>query len=259
MASLIFMYHDLGDCADSVPAGHRMYVLDADGFTLQMAAVARHQLPVVTVAQLTGGYRARQAIALTFDDGHVSNHDLALPILCEHGFKATFFVTAGCIGSGGTMNWGQIRALHAAGMEIGSHTLTHRPPSMLSDEELHQELVKSRQVLEDGLGAPVTSISSPTGFFNPRMRAIAKEVGYTALCFGRIGLAESDTDPFSLNRIAVKRTMGLKEFEALLRFDRSVIRRLRLSESVRDLARKTLGPRFYLPLRQALLSRFSAE
>lgn len=259
MTSLIFMYHDLADCVDSVSAGHKPYVLDADGFALQMALVVRHRLPVVTVAQVSGGYRAERAIALTFDDGHVSNHDLAFPILCEHGFKATFFITAGFIGSGMTMNWGQIRALHAAGMEIGSHTLTHRPPSTLNDEELRQELVKSRQILEDGLGAPVTSISSPTGFFNPRMRTIAREVGYTALCFGRIGLVQTNTDPFSLNRIAVKRTMGQEQFEALLRFDRTVIRGLMLRELVRDLARKTLGPRFYLPLRQALLRRFAAE
>lgn len=259
MASLIFMYHDLADCADSVSAGHRPYVLDADGFALQMTSVARHQIPVVTVAQVSSGHLARRAIALTFDDGHVSNHDLALPILCEHGFKATFFITAGFIGSGLTMNWAQIRALHAAGMEIGSHTLTHRPPSTLSDEELRQELVKSRQILEDGLGAPVTSISSPTGFFNPRMRAIAREVGYKALCFGRIGLVQTSTDPFSLNRIAVKRAMSQEQFEALLQFDRTVIRGLMLRELVRDLARKTLGPRFYLPLRQALLRRFAAE
>ena len=259
MASIIFMYHDLADCADSIPAGHRMYVLDADGFALQMASVARCRLPVKTVAQLTGGDRAGRAITLTFDDGHVSNHDQAFPILCEHGFKATFFVTAGCIGRGTTMRWDQIRALHASGMEIGSHTLTHRPPSTLSEPELREELVKSRQVLEDGLGAPVTSISSPTGFFNPRMSAVAKEVGYQALCFGRVGLVEPTTDPFSLSRFAVKRTVGLKKFEALLRFDHAVIRRLKLSESVRDLARKTLGPRFYLPLRRTLLNSFSAE
>lgn len=259
MASLILMYHDLANDIASVPAGHQPYVLEPKVFRHQIAALARHHVPVVTVAQLSGGYRAKRAIALTFDDGHISNHDLAVPICSEYGFKATFFITAGFIGSGTTMNWDQIRALHAAGMEIGSHTMTHRPPSALTDDELRYELRTSRDVLENGLGAPVTSLSSPTGFFNPRMRVIAREAGYRALCFGRIGLVSENSDSFSLNRIAVKRTMSYKEFEALLRFDRFVIRRLRLSQLVRDLARKTLGPRFYLPLRQLLLRGLSSE
>jgi peptidoglycan/xylan/chitin deacetylase (PgdA/CDA1 family) len=253
------MYHDLANEADAVPVGHRPYVLDVAAFRCQIEALTRHKLPVATVAQWGTAFRASRAIVLTFDDGHVSNHDLAFPILSEFKMKTTFFITAGFIGKGTTMNWDQIRALHAAGMEIGSHTMTHRPPATLSDDELRYELRTSRDVLENGIGAPVTSLSSPTGFFNPRMRAIAREEGYHALCFGRVGLVTEQSDVFSLNRIAVKPTTSHEEFEALLRFDRSLIRRLKFSESVRDLARQTLGPRFYLPLRQALLSRFSTR
>ena len=62
---------------------------------------------------------------------------------------------------------------------------------------LPYELHESRRVLEDGLGAPVTSLSSPTGFFNPRMRVIAHEVGIRPFCFGRIGLAPDQGDPFA--------------------------------------------------------------
>lgn len=259
MASLIFMYHDLAIDIASVPSAHRPYVLDTAVFRHQIGVLARHELPVVTVARWCAGFRATRAIVLTFDDGHVSNHDLALPILCEYGIKATFYITAGFIGTGTTMNWGQIRTLHAAGMEIGSHTMTHRPPSTLSDEELRYELKTSRDVLENGLGAPVTSISSPTGFFNPRMKDIAREAGYGALCFGQAGLAADTADPFSLNRIAVKRTMGQDEFEALLRFDRSAIRRIKCRQVVPDFARRALGSRFYLPIRRALLGSFSSD
>lgn len=256
MASLIFMYHDLANDVASVPAEHRPYVLEAAAFNRQIDVLSRHEHPVVTVGQWHTSFRTARTIMLTFDDGHVSNHDLALPILCEYRLKATFYVTAGFIGTGTTMNWSQIRALHAAGMEIGSHTMTHRPPSALSEEELRYELTTSRDVLENGLGAPVTSISSPTGFFNPRMKDIAREAGYRTLCFGQIGLVTDTGDPFSLNRIAVKRTMSPGEFEALLRFDRTVIRRLKRRQFVPDLARRTLGSRFYLPIRRVLMGGF---
>jgi peptidoglycan/xylan/chitin deacetylase (PgdA/CDA1 family) len=253
MPTLMLMYHDLSADSASIPPQHRPYVLDASTFRLQMDTMAASGLPAFTVTQWRTSPRPLRAFALTFDDGHVSNHDIALPMLLERKLTATFFITVGCIGTGTTMNWTQIRALHAAGMEIGSHTLTHRPPSTLNDDELRHELLESRRILEENLGAPVTSVSSPTGFFNPRMRAIAREVGYRALCFGRVGFVADHGDPFSLHRVAVKRTMPQAEFEALLQFNESTVRRLWLQQWVRDLARKMLGVDAYLRIRRLFI------
>jgi peptidoglycan/xylan/chitin deacetylase (PgdA/CDA1 family) len=255
MPALILMYHDLSVTLEQVPAGHRPYVLETSTFCRQMNAVLAARVPTLTVAQWASGSRPPWALVLTFDDGHVSNHDMALPILLTRQLKATFFITVGQIGIGDTMNWTQLRALHAAGMEIGSHTLTHRPPSTLDDDALRYELSESRRILEDGLGAPITSISSPTGFFNPRMCRIAYEVGYHALCFGQIGLAADTGDPFSLKRVAVKAAMDQDQFAALLRFERGTIHRLRLQQGVRDLARKLLGRTTYLRVRRTLAQR----
>jgi peptidoglycan/xylan/chitin deacetylase (PgdA/CDA1 family) len=252
MPALILMYHDLADDLEGVSQGHRPYVLDPAAFCRQLDAVTASGVTSLTVAQWCAASRPPRAVVLTFDDGHVSNHDVALPLLLEQQLTATFFITVGSIGNGTTMDWQQIRALHAAGMEIGSHTLTHRPPSTLSDDELRYELCESRRILEDGLGAAVTSISSPTGFFNPRMRLIAREAGFRALCFGQVGLAADHGDPFSLKRVAVKRATGEDEFQALLRFDGVILRRLRRQQWVRDLARQTLGPNAYLRLRRLL-------
>jgi peptidoglycan/xylan/chitin deacetylase (PgdA/CDA1 family) len=218
-----------------------------------MKLAAESALRSVSVSAWCAGGAPGDALAITFDDGHVSNHDLALPILVEFALKATFFITAGRIGSGDTMSWAELRALHRAGMEIGSHTLTHRPPSTLNDQELRHELVESRRILEDGLGAPVTSISSPTGFFNARMSGIAREVGYRALCIGRIGLARDNGDPFALNRVAVKRAMGETQFHALLRHDRMTLASMRSRQWIRELARETMSVDSYLQLRRLLM------
>ena len=255
MPALILMYHDLAEDRVHIPPGHKPYVLDPSTFRRQMRCVATSDLTNLTVSEWCSGDRPPRALALTFDDGHISNHDIALPILLEHRLKATFFITAGCIGTGETMNWQQIRALHSAGMEIGSHTLTHRPPATLDDDELRYELRESRRILAEGLGEPITSISSPTGFFNPRMCLIAQEVGYRALCFGQAGLTPEDGDPFVLNRVAVKHSMHETQFNALLRFDGATILRLRLRQIVRDVARKTLGRNGYLRLRRILIQR----
>jgi len=253
MPALILMYHDLAENLEEIPPGHRPYVLNPFAFRRQLDSAAQSSLKVLTVAEWCSQPKPASGLVLTFDDGNVSNYDLALPMLNEFGFKATFFITVGQIGIGNTMDWSQIRDLHAAGMEIGSHTLTHRPPSTLNDRELRSELSESRRVLEDGLGAPVTSLSSPTGFYNARMRELAREEGYGALCIGRVGLAADDGDMFSLNRIAVKATMNQHQFEALLRLDHFLIGSLRSQQWPREMARKIAGPAGYLRIRRVLM------
>jgi peptidoglycan/xylan/chitin deacetylase (PgdA/CDA1 family) len=138
-------------------------------------------------------------------------------------------------------------------MEIGSHTLTHRPPSTLGEKELRYELSESRRILEDGLGATVTSLSSPTGFFNPRMRKVAQEVGYRSLCIGRVGLAAHSGDLLSLNRVAVKRSMTESQFTQLLDLNRMTIGALRSRQWTRDLARKVIGAHGYTRMRRVLV------
>jgi peptidoglycan/xylan/chitin deacetylase (PgdA/CDA1 family) len=248
------MYHDVAVTLEGVAAGHRPYVLHPKVFRRQMRAIVNADLVNFTVEDWCASHRQLTAVVLTFDDGHTSNYDTALPILLDHRLKATFFITAGWIGTGSMMNWHQIRALHGAGMEIGSHTLTHRPPSTLDGKELRYELSESRRILEDGLGAEVTSLSSPTGFFNPRMCKIAQEAGYRSLCIGRVGLAADCGDPFLLNRVAVKRSITEDQFKQLLLLNRMTIGSLRARQWTKDLARKVIGAHGYTRVRRVLIN-----
>jgi hypothetical protein len=87
------------------------------------------------------------------------------------------------------------------------------------------------------------------------MCIIAREVGYKSLCFGRIGLAENHGDPFTLNRISVKKGMNLNQFTSLLQLDRGLIRTLRFRQMFLDWLRKTLKPETYLKLRKVFINR----
>jgi peptidoglycan/xylan/chitin deacetylase (PgdA/CDA1 family) len=247
------MYHDISTDLALIPTGHRPYVLHPALFEHQAEIISNSGLEALTISELCSKRRMSRTLSITFDDGHVSNYKYALPILGAFDLRATFFVTAGRIGVGDTMTWGEIRELHRQGMEIGSHTLTHRPPSTLSDDELFFELSESRRILEEGLGAAVTSISSPTGFFNPRMSRIAKEVGYRGLCIGRVGLFSDTEELFSLNRVAVKNSLSDKQFERLVQFDPLELRLMRTKQWLREVARKSLGVEPYLRLRRTLL------
>jgi hypothetical protein len=85
------------------------------------------------------------------------------------------------------------------------------------------------------------------------MRHIASEVGYRALCIGRIGLAQERGDPFSLNRVSVKRTMGETQFRALLRYDWMTLASMRSRQWIRELARERMSVESYLRLRRLLM------
>ncbi len=257
--ALILMYHDLAPSGAPVSPERAPYVLDREKFRRQIRAIRESGYHVLTLAdwvrsrsveEVLPRRASPQALILTFDDGDASNHAHALPMLLEAGLKATFFVTVGRIGDPGYLTWDQILDLQRAGMEIGSHTLTHRPPVLLSDADLRYELVESKKRLEERIDAPVLAISSPTGFFNARMSVLARDAGYAALCGGRIGLAVTGSDLFTLPRVPIKRDLTDAGFRSILRPSRLYLARMRARQIVRNGLKRLLGPRSYLLLRR---------
>ncbi len=61
------------------------------------------------------------------------------------------------------MTWDEVRALRKGGMDVASHTSTHRVLQTLPPDRLAEELRTSRATLEDVLGEPVKAISYPVG------------------------------------------------------------------------------------------------
>ena len=120
-------------------------------------------------------------VAITFDDGYLDNFTHALPILQEHGFVATFFVIAGLVRQGTPACSSEGKNLYpsrqmltpkalgqmaAAGMEIGSHGLTHQLATAIaarSLDELEEELRQSINLLSSFTGEPVDSYAYPNG------------------------------------------------------------------------------------------------
>lgn len=254
----VLMYHDIADSLGGVPASHRPYVIPTPSFEAHLRALAEAgvrgtRLDVHLSPGASGAPAAGRCCVITFDDGHRSNYSKAMPRLQTRGFRATFFVTTGWIGRPPYMSWAEIRALAAAGMEIGSHSVSHRPPSALSRAELEAELRDSKQALEDGLGAPVLTASSPTGFFNAAMIPLALEAGYRALCVGRIGLWTEPSEAFGIPRILVKLTTPAQDVLELALGDPVLVRRLRRRQALLDGLKRTLGVERYVALRQWLL------
>ncbi|WP_202437502.1 polysaccharide deacetylase family protein [Streptomyces sp. SID5910] len=220
------MYHAVAD--DPRKATRALSVTPA-AFAGQMAAIADRGLTPVGTAELAAAWRSgrplpARPVLITFDDGYEGVHRHALPVLTEHGFPATLFVTTGWLrgpyDTGGALDtmldWDQVRELAAAGVEIGGHSHTHPQLDQLGEASLRYELIHCREILTDQLGAAPASFAYPYGYSDRRVRRAVRETGYAqALAVGN-ALARRRQGPYALRRVTVRRGTGPEEFARLV-------------------------------------------
>ena len=208
-------YHRVADTQPNA------WTISTERFRQQMSWV-KQRFDIVTLeeAQCRIGRRAndRPAVSLTFDDGYADNCTTALPWLIENSIPITYFVTTNHIQSGepfahdvaagrplppNTVE--QIRALAAAGVEIGAHSRTHADLGTLTDEQaLYEEIVGSKRDLEAMLDRPVRYFAFPFGMPENMSCAafrIAFQAGLWGVCSAYGGYNLPGDDPFHVQRI----------------------------------------------------------
>lgn len=142
-------------------------------------------------------------ILITFDDGYLDNFEHAYPILKAHGMIATFFIITGMLWTDERLNPERIVEMAAGGMSFGSHTVTHRALGELGWEEVKEELVNSKAVLESVLGRTVNAIAYPRGSYNSNVITIADNAGYKTGFTVREGICVKTSPDFELRRVPV--------------------------------------------------------
>ncbi|HWU06943.1 MAG TPA: polysaccharide deacetylase family protein [Streptomyces sp.] len=186
----ILTYHSVSDPTDD-PYG---ITVSADRLDEQLTWLRRRGLTGVGVAELLGARARGQRglVGLTFDDGYADFLDEAFPVLLAHGCTATVFVLPGR--PGGSNTWDPlgprrpllteegIRAVAAAGMEVGSHGMLHRDLTALSDDELRQETHGSRDALDRIVRQAPSGFCYPYGTVDRRVAESVREAGYTYGC-----------------------------------------------------------------------------
>jgi hypothetical protein len=114
----------------------------------------------ITSANNITANNSGKIIILGFDDNRKGDFTYAKPILDKYGFKATFFIICGKTVDKGAMNWQDIAAMQRDGMDIESHTMTHKHLNHLSASALNFEIAGSKQCLASH-GYNVTSFAYP--------------------------------------------------------------------------------------------------
>ncbi|MFJ9832642.1 polysaccharide deacetylase family protein [Streptomyces sp. NPDC101169] len=187
----IAMYHSVGDRTDDP---YRITVTP-DRLERQLRWLRDRGLRGVSVRELLAARargEGRGLVGLTFDDGYADFLTGAVDVLTRWDCTATLFALPGRLG--GDNAWDPlgprkplltadgVRRAARAGVEIGSHGLTHVDLTRADDLALKAETVESRVLLEGLTGAPVTGFCYPYGAVDARAAEAVREAGYEYAC-----------------------------------------------------------------------------
>ncbi|RYB94907.1 hypothetical protein EUA93_11440 [Nocardioides oleivorans] len=145
-------FHGIGEPARELEPGEESYWIDA-----------------ATFAEILDVVKGRPEVRLSFDDANASDAEIALPELRARGLTASFFVVAGRLDQPGSLTTAQVRELHASGMTIGNHGMTHCPWRGLDRRDQDVEYVAAREQIASVIGAPVLDAALPLGRYDRRV------------------------------------------------------------------------------------------
>jgi peptidoglycan/xylan/chitin deacetylase (PgdA/CDA1 family) len=252
---VFLMYHELGlpgrKLCQSEP-GYVRYILPLETFRSHLDWMKQSGFRGRNVSEALRD-PAEPSICITFDDGCETDLIAAAPVLREFGFNATFYLTAGFLGTPGYLTANQVRELDAQGFEIGCHSMTHPYLSDLPMPELKREIVDAKLQIEQIVGHPIEHFSCPGGRFDRRTLEMARRAGFRTVANSLLHANSSRTSHYDLGRVAVLRDMPLAEFAATCRGQG--LWKKRLQHSTRRGVQRLLGNRVYDQLRKALLKK----
>lgn len=169
------------------------------------------------------GEQQGKVVGITFDDGYQNNLVHALPALTSNGFTATCYGVSSMVGGTNAWDAGKVAqkplmtqqdwlAWHKAGMDVGSHTQTHANLVQLTNDAARQQIVQSKDELQQVLGAEVRHFCYPYGWFKPAHEDMVRAAGYITATSTRRGRVQVGDNPYALNRIMVARATHPLQF-----------------------------------------------
>lgn len=185
----ILMYHNI---AEEYPAETAGANITPDMFERHIKAILNYGYNPIKLtdyyAYLTGNAALPEnPIIITFDDGYLSNYEVAYPILKEYNIPASIFIVTSTVGhtpENGTVSyphftWEQAREMQESGLvEINSHTHSHRNLSELQTDELQREIRFSKYLIEKNLNKYCYTFAYPYGDYRADTQKMIKYAGY---------------------------------------------------------------------------------
>ncbi|MCG8667895.1 MAG: polysaccharide deacetylase family protein [Pseudomonadales bacterium] len=117
------------------------------------------------------------------------------------------------------MTWEQLKEVSDNGISVGSHSMSHRLLSQITEEEQSWEIKESKTLIESRLGKKVNTIAYPVGAvtsFNDTTKRLVKEAGYdVGFSFYPGSYKGKILDKFDIQRISTSSEFDLFKNEVV--------------------------------------------
>jgi len=206
----ILMYHYIRTppSTRTDPLGYRLSVSPMV-FQSQMDWLSAHGYHAITFNQVRAYFAGTSAlpakpVVISVDDGYADLYTTAFPILQSHHFTAVAYIVSGFINRAGYVTSDEVVQLDRAGIEIGSHTVSHPDLAHLSFASAMFQVVESKRVLEGLVGHPVVDFAYPSGRYDAETVEALVKAGYdTAVTTADYPVAHSFQNRYTWSRVRV--------------------------------------------------------
>jgi peptidoglycan/xylan/chitin deacetylase (PgdA/CDA1 family) len=232
---MILCYHGITERPDPDPDDRSQIWVARVLFRAHMLHLMRHYrvIPLgdYVKTRQTGANVPRHSVILTFDDGLRNFLTVAAPVLNEFRLPATLFLVTDFVQKRSesildsrwtpaddrvSLSWSEARALASSqGIEMGSHTCSHRVLSELPSTEMQRELRSSLCAMREGLGQGLEPyLAYPYGAYSETVIETASESGYLCALTTDAGANSNNTGLLRLRRSVVRRFDTIEIFAA---------------------------------------------
>ncbi|MEW6378903.1 MAG: polysaccharide deacetylase family protein [bacterium] len=195
-------------------------------FEEQIGYLFNHGYQAISIHDLLACQEKKQKLPskpllIILDNAYLSNYLHLYPIIRKYDFPAAMLVTpdpksevfAPLRGIDLPLTNRQLSEMSQGNILIGSHGLSVRPFSKLSEEELMREICESKRLIEDIIDGKVEYLAIPANdFLDKRTQTLAQNAGYKAVLGNHVGTNNRRNNPFNLRKLTIKEDMDLSEF-----------------------------------------------
>ena len=261
----MLLYHRLVDDEDSRTGSEALFSIATGNFEAHLTALLNAGYSFVSMESAMGWLAGKQdlppkSLLLCFDDGCVSVHSHAFPLLQQKEISATVFVTTRedafvfhlPENPQRRLSSQELNDLSRAGWTLGVHGTDHGAPNALSETELQADFKESLQTLCDLTGVKAIHYAIPGNFDAPHLHQVAQNCGIQVTWSARPGTLQPTRNPTGLPRYNVEGTASPAQLLASLtpagRVNRQWI------AGLKRLPARLLGPKIWLPLRRKIFA-----
>ncbi|NRA82535.1 MAG: polysaccharide deacetylase family protein [Gammaproteobacteria bacterium] len=189
-AAVILQYHHV---SDTTPASTSISV---ESFRIHMNYLTNNNYNVIKLSDILGQIKhgnklPPKTVAITFDDGYLNVLTNADPILKQHSFPYTLFISANEISKqhAGMLSWQQIEGLAQSGVDIANHSSDHLHLNRkFSDESIKQwqtritqDLANTEQQILEHTQQSHKMLAYPYGEYNTQLQQLVTKLGYIGI------------------------------------------------------------------------------